>query len=83
MTDTDLSDARLATDRNTAAFYCVDNAATVFVKEGNFFRAQGGLIEDWGNRWVGIEAKTLGQARRYAAAHVFNKELSFIYKGEE
>lgn len=74
--------AGLAKDRNTAPFYCVSNSATVFVKEGNFFRDQKGLTEDWGKNWVGIEAKTLGDARRYAAAHVFDKKLSHLYYDE-
>jgi hypothetical protein len=73
----------IAKNRDAAPFYCVDNAATVFVKEGNFFRDQGGLKDDWGKRWVGIEATTLGEARRYAAAHVFEKTLSNLYADEE
>ena len=40
-----------------------EKKATVYVKEGNFFRQQGGLKEEWGKNWIGIEATSLSDAR--------------------
>lgn len=36
--------------------------ATVYVKEGDFFRGQGGLTEEWGAAWTGITATSLRDA---------------------
>jgi len=64
-------------DRDTAPFYVVINSfqhpfeekrANVYVKEGNFFRSQGGLTDDWGKNWIGIEAKDMNDARLRAHA---------------
>lgn len=58
--------------RETAPYYVQIRAfqnpfeekkATVNVKEGNFFRAQGGLTADWGAAWIGIDATSLDDAR--------------------
>lgn len=45
-----------------------EKKATVYVKEGDFFREQGGLTEEWGTHWTGIEAKSLADARLKAHA---------------
>jgi hypothetical protein len=63
--------------RETAPYYVVirpfqhpfeDKQATVYVKEGNFFRDQGGLTEEWGTHWTGIYACSLSDARLKAHA---------------
>ena len=63
--------------RETAPFYVMiwpfkhlfeEKKATVYVKEGNFFRSQGGLTEEWGAHWTGIEATSLNDARLKAHA---------------
>lgn len=52
------------------------------VKEGDFFREQGGLTQEWGRNWEPINASSIGDARRkIAARHGF--ELSHIYAGEQ
>lgn len=65
------------TDRATAPYYVVINsftrhdgskAATVYVKEGNFFRSQGGLTGEWGSSWIPIRARSLDDARLRAHA---------------
>jgi hypothetical protein len=45
-----------------------EKKATVYVKEGEFFRSQGGLTEDWGKHWTGIQASSLDDARLKAHA---------------
>ena len=45
-----------------------EKKATVYVKDGNFFRQQGGLTSDWGKHWTGIEATSLDDARMKAHA---------------
>lgn len=63
--------------RETAPYYvCIrpfqhpfeEKKATVYVKEGDFFRAQGGLTSDWGKHWTGIEALSIDDARTKAHA---------------
>lgn len=68
--------------RSKAKFYCVNNGVAVLCKEGVFFRSQGGLDEGWGRLWVGIEAGSIGEARRFAA-EIFNVQLSYIYSDEK
>jgi len=51
------------------------------VKEGNFFREQGGLTSDWGKHWEPIQASSIGDARRKIAKH-HGISLSPIYAGE-
>jgi len=36
----------------------------VFVKDGEFFEEEGGLVGDWGLNWERIAVKTLHDARR-------------------
>lgn len=64
-------------DRRTAPYFVLIRTfqhpfqrkqATVYVKEGNFFRAQGGLTEQWGSHWIGIAATSLNDARLKAHA---------------
>lgn len=45
-----------------------EKKATVHVKEGDFFREQGGLTEEWGKHWIGINATSLNDARLKAHA---------------
>lgn len=72
-------------DRDTAPYYVcwrphVPNSP--MVKEGNFFRSQGGLTGEWGTHWEPIVATSIGDARRKcAAAH--GETLSPIYSGEK
>lgn len=47
-----------------------EKKATVYVKEGDFFREQGGLTEAWGKHWTGIKATSLADARLKAHASV-------------
>ena len=39
------------------------NGASVFVKEGEFFKSQGGLKEPWGEHWVPVVATSIEDAR--------------------
>lgn len=63
--------------RETAPFYvCIkpfqhpfeEKKATVHVKEGVFFREQGGLTGEWGRHWIAIEATSCDDARLKAHA---------------
>jgi len=38
----------------------------VFVKDGEFFRQQGGHKDKWGEGWTPIKARNLGEARTKA-----------------
>lgn len=51
------------------------------VKEGDFFREQGGLIKEWGRAWEPITATSIGDARRRIASR-HGVALSPIYAGE-
>lgn len=51
------------------------------VKEGDFFRSQGGNVKEWGRNWQPIDARTIGDARRKIAAQ-HGVTLSPIYSGE-
>lgn len=53
-------------------------AATVYVKEGAFFRAQGGLTADWGKRWQAIDAADVDDARRKGHASVGSQPPPWI-----
>ena len=66
---------------DSTTHYVHFNGATVFVKEAEFFRSQGGLTEDWGRAWRPITARSIGEARR-KGAKLFNHRLSHIYLGE-
>lgn len=50
-------------------YYILDkNGTPPHVKEGEFFKSNGGLTEAWGKPWVPIEAGSIADARRKAAA---------------
>lgn len=64
-------------DRATAPYYVLirsfqhpfqEKKSTVYVKEGDFFRAQGGLTKSWGRSWIGIDAISINDARLKAHA---------------
>lgn len=65
-----------------STYYVTQNSATVFVKEGEFFKYQGGLTEEWGKHWTALEATSIGDARR-KGAKMFGKTLSWLYHDEE
>ena len=44
----------------------VNQAGAVFVKNFEFFREQGGLVETWGEKWVPIVATSIEDARTKA-----------------
>lgn len=39
-------------------------SGSVFVKELEFFRYQGGFIQDWGKTWVPVVATSIENARK-------------------
>lgn len=41
----------------------INPASTVFVKELEFFREQGGFVEEWGRDWVPVVARNIDEAR--------------------
>lgn len=45
-----------------------EKKSTVYVKEGDFFRSQGGLTKEWGTHWIGIQASSINDARLKAHA---------------
>jgi hypothetical protein len=44
-------------------YYHINWAGAIFVKEGEFFAQQGGLVQPWGKNWKKIEAESLDDAR--------------------
>jgi hypothetical protein len=40
-----------------------EKCATVYVKDGEFFREQGGHEAAWGQKWVSIQAESINDAR--------------------
>lgn len=67
-------------DKQTAPFFVMmrpyrlpfeEKQCTVYVKEGDFFRAQGGLREEWGVHWMPIAAMSLKHAR--LKAHLYQQ----------
>lgn len=72
-------------DREVAPYYVLirrfshpsfGKCATVYVKEGEFFRYQKGLTEDWGENWQPVHAASLNDARTKAHA---SEGTSFPY----
>ena len=44
--------------------YVLVKESGVYVKDGEFFESEGGLISKWGRTWERIEARTPHDARR-------------------
>lgn len=44
-------------------YYLLIEPWAVYVKEGDFFRDQGGLTENWGKRWEPVVAADIEAAR--------------------
>ncbi len=44
-------------------YYICETFAAVYVKEGEFFKSQGGLTDDWGQWWRPVHAKSCEHAR--------------------
>lgn len=59
--------------------------ATVYVKEGTFFRSQGGLTEEWGKTWRPVDAESIEHARRigYAQAGVAPPAWTYLPRPED
>lgn len=55
--------------RDKAPFYVTRSGRTVYVKDGPFFRSQGGLNEAWGLNWVPMYGTSIEDARRNGAEH--------------
>ena len=70
-----------ATIDNATHFVNCNSGKALFVKEGTFFKEQGGLNESWGKTWVPVIASSIGDARKQAA-QIFNVMLSHIHDGE-
>lgn len=47
-------------------YYWHWNGSVYFIKEAEFFEAQGGLTAEWGKAWKPIEADTIEHARTKA-----------------
>lgn len=64
-------------------FYVSKNCADVIsVKEGEFFKSQGGLTQKWGKDWKPLQAFSIGDARRKGAA-LYGVTLSRLYDDEK
>lgn len=50
-------------NKGLKAYYVHYNGTSVFVKEADFFREQGGLTKRWGKNWKKIFAKSIEDAR--------------------
>lgn len=49
-------------------YYVHWNGAAWFVKEGEFFKEQGGLTKPWGKAWRPLRAASIEDARKLAEA---------------
>lgn len=47
-------------------FYLLVENSAVFVKDGDFFVSQGGLVAPWGTHWEPYEGVDLAEARQEA-----------------
>lgn len=54
--------ARVSLDRTTAHYFALIKPWAVYVKQGGFFRDQGGLEGDWGLSWIPIDAPNMADA---------------------
>jgi hypothetical protein len=69
-------------ERITAPYYVLPREhGSSFVKEGDFFRSQGGLKDDWGKCWIPVCADTIEGARCLADTMV-EKQSVRIYNSE-
>jgi len=55
-----------------ALFYALRHrmSGAIFVKEADFFEAQGGLTASWGKKWCRVEANSLEEARQLVEREV-------------
>lgn len=53
------------TDAGLAEFYVLVQAHPM-VKEADFFRSQGGMVQEWGSRWKLVRARSIKDAREIA-----------------
>lgn len=68
--------------RATALYYVLPReSGHSMVKEGDFFRWQGGLKDDWGKHWIPMCADSIDDARRLADRMV-NKQQSPIWNSD-
>ena len=68
--------------RDTAPFYVLPREyGHSMVKEGDFFRSQGGLKDEWGSNWIPVLAESIEDARRLADRMV-TKQQSRIFNSE-
>lgn len=44
-------------------YYILIESWAVYVKEGEFFKSQGGLEKKWGENWVPVQADSIEHAR--------------------
>ncbi len=51
----------------TATHYVLPRGKHTLCKTAEFFQAQGGLVQDWGRRWVAVTADSILEARRVGA----------------
>jgi len=70
--------------------YVVSNGVSIFVKEANFFRSQGGLTEPWGRRWRPVHASSIEHARQigdsmwpsYTEDEITRRKVAYYVRGE-
>lgn len=49
---------------NKYMLLCNETSGCVFVKDYDFFVSQGGLTQEWGKRWLELEATSIEDARK-------------------
>ena len=76
------SSDRKTTPRDTAPFFVLPREhGHSMVKEGDFFRSQGGLKDEWGANWIPVCADSIEDARRRADRMV-TKQQSRIWNSD-
>jgi hypothetical protein len=70
----------MSVDRDTAPYYVLPSGnGSVSIKEGSFFRDQGGLKHPWGKEWIAVDATSIEHARRIADGMVTKQQDSSRY----
>ncbi len=54
----------VSSETNDVYMVLVGPSGSVFVKELDFFKSQGGLMQGWGKNWIPIIATSIEDARK-------------------
>ena len=64
-------------------YFILKSYNSVFVKEGKFFRRQGGNVRPWGRNWTPVKATSIESARQIGLATFPSKLIGNPYWGQK